>query len=371
MAMVPEMPEVPGSHGLRETRSTARSTAAWVVAVLAGSAVLGLLGGLIWGEFAPRAMLQEIGAGTAQVINAETRAFFGADVWFCAIAVVAGLLTGVLGYRFAVAPRGGAARAAVAAALILGALAGALVMLWLGEQIGLSAYNHAPRLQPERHALLRLPRPRLEERPGALAALHRDRPAGRRVGHPPRPRAAPAPRSRGCGCTPRINDESSERVRLTPAPARLLSAGLAGRAPGSPPASSCPWWVTEPARPPASARARGRSRAGTGLAGGGLGTGAGAQVAARGRPAGRHRHRRGRPDPARAGARHRGRGAARGGAARSARPRARRGRRRRARRRGRGGRRGRGRGQRASARRGGRARGLGRAGRGVTASRRR
>lgn len=49
MATVPEMPEVPGSRGLRGTRSTA----VWVVAVLAGSAVLGLAGGLIWGEFAP------------------------------------------------------------------------------------------------------------------------------------------------------------------------------------------------------------------------------------------------------------------------------------------------------------------------------
>jgi hypothetical protein len=48
----------------------------------------------------------------------------------------------VLGYRFAVAPREGTGRAAVAAALILGALAGEFVMLWLGEQIGLSAYNH-------------------------------------------------------------------------------------------------------------------------------------------------------------------------------------------------------------------------------------
>ena len=141
MAMVPEVPEVPGSHGLRETRSTARSTTAWVAAVLAGSVVIGLLGGLIWGELAPRAALQEIGTGTAEVVNAETRAFFGADVWFCAIAVVAGLLTGVLGYRFAVARREGAARPAVAGALIVGALAGALVMLWLGEQIGLSGYN--------------------------------------------------------------------------------------------------------------------------------------------------------------------------------------------------------------------------------------
>lgn len=138
VATVPEMPEVHGSRGLRGTRSTA----AWIVAVLVGSAVLGLLGGVIWGEFAPRAMLQEIGTGTAQVINAETRAYFGADVWFCAITVVAGLLAGLLGYRFAVSPRDGTARAAVAAALIIGALAGELVMLWLGERIGLSAYNH-------------------------------------------------------------------------------------------------------------------------------------------------------------------------------------------------------------------------------------
>jgi len=141
MAIVPEVPEAPGPGSLRETRSTARSTAVWIVAALVGSVVLGLLGGLIWGECAPRAMLQEIGTGTAQVINAETRAFFGADVWFCGIAVVAGLLTGVLGYRLAVAPRAAAARAAVATALILGAITGGLVMLWLGEQIGLSAYN--------------------------------------------------------------------------------------------------------------------------------------------------------------------------------------------------------------------------------------
>jgi hypothetical protein len=144
MAMVPEVPEVPGSHDLPEARGStqsARSTAVRIAAVLVGCVVVGLLGGLIWGEVAPRALLQEVGAGAAQVTNAETRAFFGADVWFSGIAVVAGLLTGVLGYRFAVAPRDGAARAAVTLALILGAVAGALVMLWLGEQIGLSAYN--------------------------------------------------------------------------------------------------------------------------------------------------------------------------------------------------------------------------------------
>jgi hypothetical protein len=139
--MVPEMPEVPGSDAAPGPRHTALSSAVWSVALLAGSAALGLLGGLLWGEVAPRALLQEISAGTAEVVNAETRAFFGADVWFSGIAVIAGLLTGLLGYRLAVAPRDGAARACVALALILGAVAGGFVMMWAGGQFGLSGFN--------------------------------------------------------------------------------------------------------------------------------------------------------------------------------------------------------------------------------------
>jgi hypothetical protein len=108
---------------------------------LAGSALLGLVGGLIWGEAAPRAMLQEISNGTAQLVNAETTAFIGADAWFVGISVVAGLITGLAGYRLLVARAEDGARAAAAAGLILGALAAALVMLWVGGQIGLSGYN--------------------------------------------------------------------------------------------------------------------------------------------------------------------------------------------------------------------------------------
>lgn len=108
---------------------------------LAGSAVLGLAGGLIWGEVAPRAMLQEIGSGTAQLVNAETSAFIGADAWFCAIAAVAGVITGLAGYLLLVARSGQRARAAATAGLVLGAIAAAFVMLWVGGQIGLSVYN--------------------------------------------------------------------------------------------------------------------------------------------------------------------------------------------------------------------------------------
>jgi hypothetical protein len=112
------------------------------VALLGGSVLLGLIGGVIWSECAPRALLEEISKGTAQVVNAETRAFFGADVWFCGIAVVAGLLTGLLGYPLAVARHAGYARAAVTLALILGALAGGLAMMWLGGRLDSSAYQH-------------------------------------------------------------------------------------------------------------------------------------------------------------------------------------------------------------------------------------
>jgi hypothetical protein len=143
MATVPEQDSAPGG------RLAARTAAGWFAAAVAGSVLLGLLGGLIWGEVAPRAVLQEVGSGTAQLVNAETTAFIGADAWFCGIAVVAGLLTGVIGYKFGVAPRTGGTRAAVAAGLILGAIAGAFAMLWLGEQIGLSSYNQHLAASPD------------------------------------------------------------------------------------------------------------------------------------------------------------------------------------------------------------------------------
>jgi hypothetical protein len=132
----PQPASSPGGH------RAARSGVIGFAAALIASAVLGLPAGLIWGEAAPRALLQEIGTGTAEVVNAETSAFIGADAWFCGIAAVAGLIIGLLGYRFLIAPRAGGARAAAATGLILGGVVGVLVMLWLGEQIGLSAYQH-------------------------------------------------------------------------------------------------------------------------------------------------------------------------------------------------------------------------------------
>jgi hypothetical protein len=86
------------------------------VIAFAGSALLGVLAGLVWALVAPRAVLQEVSQGTAEVVNAETSAFIAADGWFCVIGAVCGL--------------------------IAGAVAGGLVMLWIGDNIGLSTYNH-------------------------------------------------------------------------------------------------------------------------------------------------------------------------------------------------------------------------------------
>lgn len=115
---------------------------------VAGSVVLGALAGLLWGEVAPRALLQQGRAGEVAIVNAETRAFIGADAWFCGIAVVAGLITGVLGYRFLIARRDSGTRAVATAGLILGAAAGALVMMWAGGLIGLAGYDHALATSP-------------------------------------------------------------------------------------------------------------------------------------------------------------------------------------------------------------------------------
>ncbi len=114
-----------------------------LVVSLVVTAVLGLLAGLIWEQVAPRALLQEVSAGAAQVVNAETRAFIGADGWFCVIAAAAGVLTGVVGYLLGIRRRGSATQAAVTVGLVLGAVAASFVMRWLGEQSGLSAYQNA------------------------------------------------------------------------------------------------------------------------------------------------------------------------------------------------------------------------------------
>ena len=107
--------------------------------------MLGVAAGLIWAAVAPRALLQEVGHGEAQLVNAENSAFILADAWFCLIAAVGGVITGVAGYRLLVRRAGWTS----AAGLILGAVAASLLMLWTGENIGLGTYNHLLAASPD------------------------------------------------------------------------------------------------------------------------------------------------------------------------------------------------------------------------------
>ena len=100
--------------------------------------MLGAVAGLVWAAVAPTALLQEIAKGQAELVSAESTAFIVADAWFALITVVGGLITGVFGYRLLVR-RGGPA---ATAGLVLGAVAAALVAVWVGGSIGLGSYNH-------------------------------------------------------------------------------------------------------------------------------------------------------------------------------------------------------------------------------------
>ncbi len=108
------------------------------MAALAGSAVLGVVAGAVWAAVAPRAMLQEIARGEAELVNPETRAYIVGDAWFCLIMVVCGLIAGIVGYRFLIRRAGWLA----AAGLVIGAVGGGWLALWVGENIGLGTYNH-------------------------------------------------------------------------------------------------------------------------------------------------------------------------------------------------------------------------------------
>ena len=114
-------------------------------AALAGTAVLGVAAGLIWAAVAPRALLQEVGHGEAQLVNAESTAFILADAWFCLIAAIGGVISGIAGYRLLVRREGWLATAG----LVLGAVAASLLMLWTGENIGLGTYNHLLAASPD------------------------------------------------------------------------------------------------------------------------------------------------------------------------------------------------------------------------------
>jgi hypothetical protein len=107
-------------------------------AAAAGTAVLGVAAGLGWAAVAPRPLLVITAPGAASLANTETSAFIAADAAFCLVCLAGGVVSGVLGYVFAVRRHGPLAMAG----LLAGALAAAFVARWVGEQWGLAAFRH-------------------------------------------------------------------------------------------------------------------------------------------------------------------------------------------------------------------------------------
>lgn len=108
------------------------------LAVVIGSLLIGLAGGLTWTLLAPRAVYVVVTHGSAYVINPETSAFIAADGTYCMIGAAGGVIIGLAGYLLAIRRYGPAPMAAVLAGSILAAV----VARWIGEHSGLTAFNH-------------------------------------------------------------------------------------------------------------------------------------------------------------------------------------------------------------------------------------
>jgi hypothetical protein len=127
----------PTRHRLPAPRA-ARAAVVIFLAVLVATAVFGVPAGYLWAVLAPRALVQVVSRGAAGLVNPETTAFIAADAWFALIAALGGLLTGVAGYLLMVRRRG----APAALGLILGGLAAAALMAWIGDNYGHAAFRH-------------------------------------------------------------------------------------------------------------------------------------------------------------------------------------------------------------------------------------
>jgi hypothetical protein len=101
------------------------------VLIIVGSAVLGLIGGLVWAAVAPRVVYQvyTLNPPTAYAINPETSAFIAADGTYTFIGLGGGAVIGVLAYVFGVRRYGPVPMVAA----VIGATAAAFLADWTGN----------------------------------------------------------------------------------------------------------------------------------------------------------------------------------------------------------------------------------------------
>jgi hypothetical protein len=108
------------------------------MAVVAGTVLLGAVAGAAWLALAPRPLLEIISPGAAGLVNPESNVLMSADGTFCLITLAGGVVSGLLGYLFAVRRHGPLAMLAV----VVGAVAAAYLTRWVGEQAGFATFHH-------------------------------------------------------------------------------------------------------------------------------------------------------------------------------------------------------------------------------------
>jgi hypothetical protein len=148
----PSQPDdLSSDHGTAAAAPLAASLLA-AVAVLAGSALIGLAGGFAWAGLAPRVVYVVVGRGAADVVNVETTAFIAGDAWYCLIGGIGGLIIGAVGYLLAVRRYGPLPMAAVLA----GSVGAGCLALWVGQWSGRAKF-YSQLLTSHQGALLHAP----------------------------------------------------------------------------------------------------------------------------------------------------------------------------------------------------------------------
>ena len=132
MSELPQSSRAAGPGDVGRVRPFDASPAAVGVslAIVAGTALLGVVAGYVWSLAAPRALLVIASPGAASLVHTETAAFIAADLIFCLIGLAGGVLSGALGYLLGVRRYGPLA--------MIGVLAGALVAALLALHIQFS-----------------------------------------------------------------------------------------------------------------------------------------------------------------------------------------------------------------------------------------
>ena len=140
MSELPQSPRAarPDDAGRERPLDASAAAVGVSLAIVAGTALLGLAAGYVWSQLAPRALLVIVSPGAAGLVHTETAAFIAADLTFCLIGLAGGVLSGALGYLLGVRRYGPLAMIGVLA----GALAAAVLARWVGQQSGLASFHH-------------------------------------------------------------------------------------------------------------------------------------------------------------------------------------------------------------------------------------